>query len=101
MTGRQNHRVSASLQVEDGKYIVRARVFDPIAGKVRQRSRATGLAVKGNKRRAEEMMKGFVADWQREANAEVVRANPMFSESVSLWLAPLRNMRTTLVRYRL
>ena len=87
MTGRQNHRVSASLQVEDGKYIVRARVFDPIAGKVRQRSRATGLAVKGNKRRAEEMMKGFVADWQREANAEVVRANPMFSESVSLWFA--------------
>ena len=51
-----------------------------------QRSRATGLTVKGNKRRAEEMMKGFVADWQREANAEVVSANPQFSESVDLWL---------------
>ncbi len=105
MTGDKKKHVSASLQVEDGKYVVRARVYDPTTGRIRQRSKTTGLSVKGNKRRAEEMLKRFVADWERESNAEVIHANPLFSESVKLWLehksAVLRESTITAYEYNI
>jgi len=82
----QKHKVKGTLQVDRGIYTVRARVYDPYTGEMHQRGKSTGLPVKGNKRRAEEMMKQIVADWEREANGEVIHADPLFSESVSLWI---------------
>ena len=105
MTGKEKHKVSASIQIEDGKYVVRGRVYDPVTGKIRHRSKATGFKVKGNRRRAEEKMKQIVSDWQREANSEVVCADPLFSESVALWLdnksATLRESTITAYKYNI
>ena len=86
MTGNKKYNVSASLQPERGKYVVRGRVYDPISGKVRQRSKTTGLPIKDNKRKAKLVMKEIVAQWEREANAEVIHSDPLFSEYVQQWI---------------
>lgn len=84
--------VKGSLHDEDGTWIVRARVFDPTTGKVRQRSKSTGLKVKDKtKRRAEQAMREIVAAWEQEANSfpkeEQEKEAPMFSEYIKGWLS--------------
>lgn len=83
--------VKGSLHDEDGTWIVRARVFDPSTGKIRQRSKSTGLKVKDKtKRRAEQAMKEIVEAWEAEANAiptEKPKEIPLFSEYIKGWLA--------------
>lgn len=57
--------VKGTLLEEDGTWIVRARVFDPASGKVKQRSKSTGFKVRdGTKRKAERRMKEIVAAWE-------------------------------------
>lgn len=86
MTSQKKHKVTGYLQIVNGQYVCRARVYNPLTGKNQHKSKVTGLPVKGNKRKAEEFLKQVVADWEREANGEVVHADPLFSESLDLWL---------------
>lgn len=79
--------IKGSLHVEDGTYIVRARVPDPVTGKVRQRSKSTKLKEKGNnKRRAEQAMREILAEWEAEANRIPVATTPLFSVYVQKYL---------------
>lgn len=79
--------VKGSLHDEDGTWVVRGRVFDPITGKTKNRSKTTGYMVKNNtKRRAGQRMKEIIAQWEHEANAEPVKNDPLFSECVEKWL---------------
>ena len=88
-TATVSHTVKGSLQDENGTWVVRARVFDASTGKVRQRSKSTGMKVRKNtKRQAERMMRDIVAAWEKEANQPVKtpRKNVPFSEYVREWL---------------
>lgn len=84
--------VKGSLHDEDGTWVVRARVFDPVSRKVRNRSKSTGLKVKDKtKRRAEQAMREIVAVWEQEANQEPPKEPPkrgiLFAEYINGWLS--------------
>lgn len=90
------HRsIKGSLHDEDGTWIVRARVYDPVSGKVRQRSKSTGLRVKDRtKRRAEKAMADILEAWEEEANRPIEeppedskKGETPFSVYVQGWLA--------------
>lgn len=83
--------VNASLQIDRGTYVVRGRVFDPVTGETRQRSKSTRLLVKDcTKRKAERAMKEIIKQWTEEANAEVIHSDPPFKEYVDRWLEKKR-----------
>lgn len=84
--------VKGSLHDEDGTWVVRARVFDPVSRKIRNRSKSTGLKVKDKtKRRAEQAMREIVAVWEQEANQEPPKEPPkrniLFAEYINGWLS--------------
>jgi len=79
--------IKGTLHDEDGTWIVRARVPDRKTGKIRQRSKTTGLKVKDNtKRKAERKMRDIVAAWEKEANADGCDESPLFSEYVQKFI---------------
>lgn len=79
--------VKGKLYDDNGTWTVRARVFDPLSGKVKQRSKSTGFKVKDStKRRAEQSMREIVSEWEKEANAIPIKRDPMFYEYVQKWL---------------
>lgn len=83
--------VKGSLYDDNGTWTVRARVFDPVTRKVRNRSKSTGLKVKDKtKRKAEQAMREIVAVWEHEANQEPPKEPPkkaiLFSEYINGWL---------------
>lgn len=87
-----SHTVKGTLHDEDGTWVVRARVFEPASGKIRQRSKSTGLKVKDKtKRRAEAVMREIVASWEQEANQRPPKAlskeNSLFAEYINGWLS--------------
>ena len=95
------HRVTGSLHDDKGTWVVRARVYDPLTGKTKQRSKSTGLKSPGNKRAATRKKDEIVAQWEREANAGVVSSDPLFSEYVEKWLAWKKDVKeNTLKSYR-
>lgn len=82
-----SQKVTASLQDDKGTWTIRGRVYDPQTGKMRQRTRSTGLKVKNNtKRKAEAMMKDIVAEWERAASGFTRVENPDFASCVNQWL---------------
>lgn len=92
MENMASHTVRGTLHNEHGTWIVRARVFDPCTGEIRQRSKSTGLKVKDKtKRKAEQAMREIVELWEQEANrdpAEKQRKEvPLFSEYIKGWLS--------------
>lgn len=79
--------VSGKLYSDNGTWTVRARVFDPNSGKVKQKSKSTGYKVKDNtKRKAECVMREILNEWEREANAIPIKRDPLFSEYVKKWI---------------
>jgi len=83
--------VKGTLCNDNGTWVVRARVFDPVTGKVKQRSKSTGLKTKDNtKRKAEKAMRNIVEEWEKEANAEPIKEPPpgdnLFSTYIYEWL---------------
>ncbi len=67
--GMVSQKVTGSLQEDKGTYVVKGRFFDPVSGKMRQWSRSTKLKVKDHtKRKAEAMMKEFIAQKQAEVD---------------------------------
>lgn len=84
--------VKGTLHDEDGTWVVRARTFDHVSGKVKNRSKSTGLKVKDKtKRRAEQAMREIVAVWEQEANQEPPKEPPkrdiLFAEYINGWLS--------------
>lgn len=93
MASQEKIRVKASLQEDRGYWVVRGRVFDPETGKMRQRSKSTGLTVKGNhKREAQEAMREIVKRWEQEANGKRSTGGPLFSEFVDKWIERKRSL---------
>lgn len=79
--------VKGALYDDNGTWTVRARVFDPMTGKVKQRSKSTGFKVKDStKRKAEQAMREIVATWEKDANAVPMKHDPLFSEYIKKWL---------------
>lgn len=83
-----SQKVTASLQDDKGTWTVRGRVFDPGTGKMKQRTRSTGLKVKDNtKKKAKAMMQEIVAEWQEESDsAQAAVDNPSFETCVNQWI---------------
>lgn len=98
--------IKASLVDDKGTWRVRARVIDPLSGQVKQISRTTGYKVADHtRRRAEQRMKEIVADLEKAANAEVIRDDPLFAETVRRWrehkAATLRESTLTAYDYNI
>lgn len=82
-----SQKVTASLQDDKGTWTVRGRVCDPATGKMKQRTRSTGLKVKNNtKRKAEAMMKEIIEQWQAEAEGVERSVSPLFSVYVKRFM---------------
>lgn len=61
--------IKGNICDDNGTWVVRARIFDPITGKIKQRSKSTGFKVKDNtKHKAEKVMRKIIAEWEKEAN---------------------------------
>lgn len=81
--------VTGSLHDDKGTWVVRGRVYDPDTGKTKNRSKSTGYKVKDNtKRKAQQKMAEILAQWEDEANGEIVyiTSEPLFSEYVNCFL---------------
>ncbi len=88
------NNITASLVNDRGTWTVKARVFDPITGKVRQRTRSTGFKVKDStKRKAEAMMKEIIEQWQAEAEGVERSVSPLFSVYVKRFMDRQRAKR--------
>lgn len=101
MTGHIH--IKGNLCIEDGTYVVRARVPDPKTGRMKHRSKSTGLKEKGNnKRKTEQAMREILAMWEEEANSIPIATTPLFSEYIRKYLnSPLLNVReNTLQSYK-
>lgn len=83
-----SQKVTASLQDDKGTWTVRGRVFDPETGKMKQRTRSTGLKVKDNtKKKAKAMMQEIMAEWQKESDGiQAAAVNPTFETCVNQWI---------------
>lgn len=97
-------KVKASLQDDKGTWTVRGRVFDPATGRMKQRTKSTGLKVKNKtKRKAEAMMKAIVEQWQDEADGVARAESPLFSVYVERFMERKKAKRikaNTLKSYR-
>ena len=78
-----SQKITATLVNDRGIWSIRARVFDPITGKTKQRTKSTGFRVKDStKRKAEAMKDEVVATWQ----AELERAQRSVSLPFSVYM---------------
>ena len=93
--------VTGSLIERSGKYTVMINYY--MDGKRKQKSIATGLPVKGNKRRAEELLDQYRMDFSSEKQTieEIKRNSPLFADFLKEWLQIIRPTieRTTLQSY--
>ena len=82
-----SQKVTASLQDDKGTWTVRGRVFDPSTGRMKQRTKSTGLKVKDKtKRKAEKMMEEIIEQWQDEAEGVKRAVSPPFSVYVQKFI---------------
>lgn len=85
--------VKGALYDDNGTWVVRARVFDPMTGKVKQRSKSTGFKVKNStKRKAEQTMRDGVipvnfADYVEFPKAEKFEGKAYSVEQVAALLS--------------
>lgn len=89
---------------DKGTWAVRARVFDPVTGKTRNRSKSTGIKVgKDNrgKREAERIMKEIVSRWDAQSREGVPDDDPLFSEYIHKFLVKksISNCENTALAY--
>lgn len=76
--------MTATLQIRNNQYIVILRWQEN--AKQKRKSISTGLPVKGNKRRAEEMMTELMMEWEEELKKKNSPASIMFDQFLLLWL---------------
>jgi len=75
--------MTGSLQTKNGKYYMVVNTTDD-SGKRKPKWISTGLVVKGNKKRAEQMLRETLSEWEQRRSTP--QANIPFSEWVRKWL---------------
>ncbi len=86
-TMAEQKTVKGYLCKDKDTWVVRARVYNPSTGKVQIRSKSTGFKTKDStKRKAQQAMEEIVKQWEREANAEAPKADPLFSDYYRKWI---------------
>lgn len=76
--------MTGSLQVKKDKYYIVLNTYD-LTGKRKVKWIATGLSVKGNKKRAEKMLRDKLQEYERQQS--VPKPDMLFSDAVRQWLA--------------
>lgn len=78
--------MTGSLQIKNDKYYIV--LNDCVNGKRKQKWCKTGLPVKGNKRKAEQLLRDTLR--QHEQQRGIVRSDVTFSDYVRLWLTQVK-----------
>lgn len=87
-------RITASLVDDRGTWTVKGRVYDPLTGKTRQRTKSTGYKVRDStKRKAEAMKLEIVEKWQAEMCGAQCVASPPFSVYLKKYMKRKRMLR--------
>lgn len=92
--------MTATLQIRDNQYIVILRW--QADGKQKRKSVSTGLAVRGNKRRAEEVRDQLLSEWEAKIEQETSPCGMMFDEYLLMWLEKTKSTiaETTYAEYK-
>ena len=75
--------MTGSLQVKNDKYYVVLNLYDA-NGKRRKKWIATGLSVKGNKKRAEAMLREHIREYENKQG--LIHSDVLFSDYIRYWL---------------
>lgn len=75
--------MTGNLQIKEGKYYAVLNTYD-YTGKRKLKWISTGLAVRGNKRRAEQFLREKIGEY--EAKQGLDKTNILFSEYIKVWL---------------
>lgn len=86
--------MTGSLQEKNNKYYIVLNIYE--GGKRKPKWISTGLSVRGNKKKAEEMMRKVIHDY--ELQSSLPHSEMMFSDCVSLWLE-YKKIRVDLITY--
>lgn len=86
--------MTGSLQEKNNKYYIVLNIYEE--GKRKPKWISTGLSVRGNKKKAEEMMRKVIHDY--ELQSSLPHSEMMFSDCVSLWLE-YKKIRVDLITY--
>lgn len=86
--------MTGSLQEKNNKYYIVLNIYE--GGKRKPKWISTGLSVRGNKKKAEEMMRKVIHDY--ELQSSLPHSEMMFSDCVSLWLE-YKKTRVDLITY--
>ena len=87
--------MTGSLQVKNGKYYMVLNSTEN--GKRKQKWLSTGLTEKGNKRRAEQMLREALQ--QHEVQSGIVKSEVLFSDYIRIWLTDAKR-KVDLVTYQ-
>lgn len=74
--------MTGSLQIKNDKYYIV--ISDYVNGKRKQKWLKTGLPVKGNKRKAEQMLRDVVQDYERQRG--IIRSDVTLADYVRQWM---------------
>ena len=89
-----SQKIAASLVDDHGTWTVKGRVYDPLTGKTRQRTKSTGYKVRDStKRKAEAMKQSIVSEWQAELKGIQRTVSPPFSVYLQRFMDRKRDLR--------
>lgn len=75
--------MTGSLQIKNDKYFAVLNIYDQ-NGKRKQKWLTTGLTVKGNKKKAEQLLREYLREY--EAKAGIINTDMLFCDSIRHWL---------------
>ncbi|MDF3005855.1 MAG: integrase [Oscillospiraceae bacterium] len=75
--------MTGSLQIKNDKYFAVLNIYDQ-NGKRKQKWLTTGLAVKGNKKKAEQLLREYLREY--EVKAGLISTDMLFCDSIRHWL---------------
>ena len=78
--------MTGSLQIKNNKYYIVLNIYE--SGKRKTKWITTGLSSKGNKKKAEEMMRKVITEYETKYVSP--NSNILFSDYVSIWLKYVR-----------
>ena len=78
--------MTGSLQIKNDKYYIV--ISDYVNGKRKQKWLKTGLPVKGNKRKAEQMLRDVLQDYEQRSG--IVRSDVTFADHVRQWMTQVK-----------
>ena len=90
--------MTGSLQIKNGKFYMVLNATD-INGKRKPKWIATGYTAKGNKKRAEQMLRETLREWEQQEKARSHGSSTMFSDWVKHWLYDVASKRVDTVTF--